>query len=458
MLGLAPGSYIREHSDNALDYEDGEIRIHIPVQTNPEVEFYVSGERLLLEEGGCYYVNVNLPHRVANRGAAERIHLVIDAAVNDWVHALFRECLTAGRVIPRCLRPPGSFENFRAHVFRTPSPSDRLRAVPGRPQFIQTAVELGRELGYEFNESDVDAGLRNRLPFREGEAQDPTGLTPVKVYVRDGRPFAEWIDLGGRGFPELFFQPTIRAALRDPFTAFSRRELPLDAMGDVEPIPPTGIVIPISRCGSTLTARMLASLPGALIISEPVPVDETIQARLEVPGLSQEEHAQWLQWVVTALGGAHGARNAPFFLKLDAWHVHDLPLLRAAFPDTPWIFLERDAAEVVASQVRSPGMLGAPGAMDPRILRLTFDDIVKHDRQRWCERVIGDFLDAARRFPSGGKGLFVNYAELPEAVWIRVCPHFGIDLGEAELERMRAIARQECPKWRAVRENPAASA
>jgi hypothetical protein len=135
-----------------------------------------------------------------------------------------------------------------------------------------------------------------------------------------------------------------------------------------------------------------------------------------------------------------------------------LPLLRAAFSDTPWIFLERDAAEVVASQVRSPGMLGAPGAMDPRILRLTFDDIVKHDRQRWCERVIGDFLDAARRFPSGGKGLFVNYAELPEAVWSRVCPHFGIDLGEVELERMRAIARQECPKWQAVRESPAASA
>jgi len=29
------------------------------------------------------------PHSVANRGAADRVHLVIDAAVNDWVGALF---------------------------------------------------------------------------------------------------------------------------------------------------------------------------------------------------------------------------------------------------------------------------------------------------------------------------------------------------------------------------------
>ena len=72
LLSLAPGSFIREHVDNALDYEDGEIRIHVPIATNGGVEFYVAGERLLLQEGGCYYVDVNLPHRVNNRGGADR--------------------------------------------------------------------------------------------------------------------------------------------------------------------------------------------------------------------------------------------------------------------------------------------------------------------------------------------------------------------------------------------------
>src|SRR5215472_18352203 len=113
LLGLAAGSYIREHSDNALEYEDGEIRIHVPIQTNPNVEFYLDGERLLLEEGGCYYVNVNLPHRVNNRGAAERVHLVIDAEVNGWVHELFRQGREQAWNIPRCPLPPRSLDDFR---------------------------------------------------------------------------------------------------------------------------------------------------------------------------------------------------------------------------------------------------------------------------------------------------------------------------------------------------------
>jgi hypothetical protein len=62
LLRLAPGSIIREHCDPSLSYDDGEVRIHIPIQTSPDVEFTVGGERLLLEEGECYYINTTLPH------------------------------------------------------------------------------------------------------------------------------------------------------------------------------------------------------------------------------------------------------------------------------------------------------------------------------------------------------------------------------------------------------------
>ena len=43
LLKLSPGSNIKEHSDYNLSYEDGEVRVHIPIQTNPEVEFAVDG-------------------------------------------------------------------------------------------------------------------------------------------------------------------------------------------------------------------------------------------------------------------------------------------------------------------------------------------------------------------------------------------------------------------------------
>lgn len=89
LLKLRAGSSIREHKDYNLGYDDGEIRIHVPIMTDAYVEFYVNNKRIMLNEGTSWYINFNLPHRVVNRSSKNRIHLVIDGTVNDWVHALF---------------------------------------------------------------------------------------------------------------------------------------------------------------------------------------------------------------------------------------------------------------------------------------------------------------------------------------------------------------------------------
>jgi hypothetical protein len=92
LLQLDAGSIIREHKDLNLSYADGEVRLHIPVRTNPEVEFFLNGTRLTLNEGESWYLNFNLPHRVANRGATARVHLVIDCVVNDWLRDIIQSC------------------------------------------------------------------------------------------------------------------------------------------------------------------------------------------------------------------------------------------------------------------------------------------------------------------------------------------------------------------------------
>jgi len=87
-LRLKAGSIIKEHRDHELGFEDGEVRLHIPVITNPAVEFVLNQVRVVMNEGECWYLNVNLPHRVANRGTTDRIHLVIDCVVNNWLREL----------------------------------------------------------------------------------------------------------------------------------------------------------------------------------------------------------------------------------------------------------------------------------------------------------------------------------------------------------------------------------
>lgn len=93
LMKLLPGSQIREHRDYCLGYEDGEVRIHIPVVTNPDVEFVLEGRQMTMLPGDVWYLNFNLPHRVANRGTDERIHLVIDCVLNDWLDARFQEAM-----------------------------------------------------------------------------------------------------------------------------------------------------------------------------------------------------------------------------------------------------------------------------------------------------------------------------------------------------------------------------
>jgi hypothetical protein len=85
LLSLSPGSSILEHCDAALDAESGMLRLHIPIATSPDVEFLLNGHAVAMEPGSCWYLRLSDPHHVANRGSADRVHLVVDAEVNDWL-------------------------------------------------------------------------------------------------------------------------------------------------------------------------------------------------------------------------------------------------------------------------------------------------------------------------------------------------------------------------------------
>jgi hypothetical protein len=97
LLKLGAGTQILEHKDGGLCVEEGLLRLHIPIHTNKEVEFLLDGEQLFLKEGTCWYCNFNLPHALHNKSALDRIHLVVDAKVNDWVHQQFSDSSVINR-------------------------------------------------------------------------------------------------------------------------------------------------------------------------------------------------------------------------------------------------------------------------------------------------------------------------------------------------------------------------
>ncbi len=85
LMRLTPGSIIKEHFDYDLAAEWGAARIHIPITTNPQVEFMVNRKPVAMEPGSAWYLRLSDPHSVANRGTTDRVHLVIDCSTNDWL-------------------------------------------------------------------------------------------------------------------------------------------------------------------------------------------------------------------------------------------------------------------------------------------------------------------------------------------------------------------------------------
>ena len=87
---LDPGAHIRPHRDIGYSLEHGKVRLHIPVQTNNQVEILLNNAPVKMQEGECWYCNFHITHEVHNHGDEPRIHLILDCMVNEWLEDIFR--------------------------------------------------------------------------------------------------------------------------------------------------------------------------------------------------------------------------------------------------------------------------------------------------------------------------------------------------------------------------------
>lgn len=79
MARLRAGASIGRHRDLHPSFAISH-RIHVPLQTNPDVSFIVGTEQISTEEGVAFELNNRLPHEVVNRGTTPRIHFIFDYA------------------------------------------------------------------------------------------------------------------------------------------------------------------------------------------------------------------------------------------------------------------------------------------------------------------------------------------------------------------------------------------
>lgn len=77
---VMPGHAIEPHVDQQSPH--WRCRVHVPLTTNPQSYFLVSGVNYCMDVGQAYRVNTEAEHAVTNDGNSPRIHFMFDVRAN----------------------------------------------------------------------------------------------------------------------------------------------------------------------------------------------------------------------------------------------------------------------------------------------------------------------------------------------------------------------------------------
>ena len=271
------------------------------------------------------------------------------------------------------------------------------------------------------------------------------GWVPIRIFWERDAAFVDWGYIGDKRFTEPFFSDTIERCLGNPANLLFRHQTPVETLAEWREAspgpPPKGFIFHMSRCGSTLVAQMLAALPRTVVISEAGPIDSVLRANFRDPALTDDRRAQWLQWMVSALGQPRKGDENGLFIKFDCWDTMELGLIDQAFPDVPWIFLYRNPIEVMVSQAKRKSAHLVPGVIEPGLFGLELDAAITYEPEEYCAIILARICEAALSHHKAGRSMFIDYNRLPKAVWTTVLDFFRVNCTKDDLERLIQAAQ-----------------
>ncbi|GAA0328263.1 hypothetical protein GCM10009087_43090 [Sphingomonas oligophenolica] len=344
-------------------------------------------------------------------------------------------------------------DRARKVVMADPELQQRLSVIQNPEVFATAMIDVAASAGFELGREAVlraiepdPLGLDRFRPAQlTGHDLPDRQWLPIAIIPADGQLAVEWAHFGGAPLTAPFFEDQLRWARAQPFNRLFRQRTPLAGLAQARPedglAAPDGFIFHLSRCGSTLVSQMLGALPGTIVVSEPAPLDSVVQLVNANLGVPIEERARLLRAMVGALGRDRTGDARHYVVKLDSWHALALPLFRHAFPETPWIFLYRDPAEILVSQMRIRGMQATPGTMPQDLYGIVGGEDMP--AEEYCARAFACICAAVLDHAELGGCLLVNYASLPGAAEDEILSYFGIDADAAGLAAMKVAAGRD---------------
>ncbi|ROM66197.1 aspartyl beta-hydroxylase [Pseudomonas brassicacearum] len=158
LLRLGPGGCIHEHCDYDLGGPDADLRLHIPLLSPAQVDFWLDGARIPMTAGECWFLDLSRPHRVDNRSVERRVHLVLDCRPGPWLEQQITDGLST---TPAVGAGQSDFTRFQQCVVTDPQLARTLQSLQDVDAFIESAIALGVGQGLHFTREEIRTAMRN---------------------------------------------------------------------------------------------------------------------------------------------------------------------------------------------------------------------------------------------------------------------------------------------------------
>lgn len=403
LMRLAAGAEVSAHIDTN-HYWNERMRVHVPIVTNPSVNFHCGDAQVHMRAGECWIFDTWRLHGVTNTTGPARVHLVVDTVGS----AAFARMVNAGR--PHLT----SDGNWKPELIAAggAKPTQDLAFESVNLMSPMSYWELRNHVAFLLGECDEQPLLPlvrfhanefvmdwRTLWFRHGT--DPLALPEFQAllaeFIARIRRLGADISLRNQARLDSAFVGLLGQAARDPHSAgagaaaVSPTQRSMSAQYGDDFDRPVFIVSP-PRSGSSLLFETLAQSPGACTIGgESHGIIEGNTAfgmlgaaargypsnRLDALDASPEIIAalrqRFRQRAITREGQRITGRIR--LLEKTPKNALRIPFFNRVFPDALFIYLYRDPRQVLASMMeawesggfvsypRLPGWTGLPWSM-----------------------------------------------------------------------------------------------
>lgn len=186
-----------------------------------------------------------------------------------------------------------------------------------------------------------------------------SGIIPVSITEKFR---VIWLDVGDYPYKEWKFRYATRNLIKQRglgncFTTdiqlLSSEDLTPDGCQD-----PSGFVFHMSKCGSTLIAKVLDQPDNQIVIKEPTPLHENLWRYLtnnwKEPVVATKDNLRLIRNLIQLMGRKRLTNQEAYFVRFRSWNIAFVEVIQQAFPDTPSLFIYRDPVKVMASILNKP--------------------------------------------------------------------------------------------------------